>query len=333
MFTKKLITLTFASIILAFSCKKTGPVIGFMLPHMTIKRYPIERDVFTQKVHELGGEVIFMSADNDEMKQFEQVKEILSKNIDILVLDPVNRFKAAGMVRAAHQKGIKVISYDRLIANCDVDYLMTFDASAIGKQMSEYVTNKMPNGKYYILGGDKTDMNAIMIDDAVTKSLAPSVTSGKINILCKMFIEKYAADEAEYQVSRYIKLSQEKPDVIIASADMLATGALKALKKFNLDGKVLITGQGGELANCKNILSGKQAMTIYKPVKLMAELAANLSMKMAKGEDVTDAFQNKLFNGSNEIPATLLKVITVDAANLRKTIVGDGMVSEAELAK
>ena len=248
MFTKKLITLILASIILAFSCKKTGPVIGFILPHMTIKRYPIERDVLTQKVHELGGEVIFMSADNDEIKQFEQVKEILNKNIDVLVLDPVNRFKAAGMVRAAHQKGIKVISYDRLIANCDVDYLMTFDASAIGKQMSEYVTNKIPNGKYYILGGDKTDMNAIMIDDAVTKSLAPSVTSGKINILCKMFIEKYGTNIKKldnslfdyYELSNGLEIATNKQKQIIrisTSSSQMNT-IFKTSKGINLDSSV-----------------------------------------------------------------------------------------------
>jgi len=146
---------------------------------MTIKRYPIERDVFTAKVRELGGEVIFMSADNDEIKQSQQLKEIISKGIDILVLDPVNRFRAAEMVRIAHKEGIKVISYDRLIANCDVDVFMTFDANAIGNQMTQYALNKVPQGKYFILGGDKTDMNAVMIDNSIEKTLSSHVKSGK----------------------------------------------------------------------------------------------------------------------------------------------------------
>jgi D-xylose transport system substrate-binding protein len=329
---RKLILILFLINFFIVSCKNSVPVIGFMLPHMTAKRYNIERDVFTKKVRELGGDVIFMSADNDEAKQSEQVKELLNKNIDVLVLDPVNRFKAAEMVRAAHQKGIKVISYDRLIANSDVDKFMTFNAFDIGAQMCEYAINKMPIGKFFILGGDKMDMNAVMIDDAVVKFLSPSVKSDKINIVYKTFIDKYAADDAEFQVTRYLNLSQEVPDVVIASSDMLALGALNAFKKFGLEGKVIITGQNAELFACKNILQGQQAMTIYKPVKKLAEMAAELSVKMAKGENVDDSFQSKIFNGNKDVASTLLKVITIDVKNL-KIIVADGMISEADLSK
>jgi len=297
---------------------------------MNGKRYSIERDVFTARVRELGGDVIFMSADNDEEKQIAQVNEILSKDIDILVLDPVNRFRAE-MVRAAHNVGIKVISYDRMIANCDVDEFISFDASAIGNQMTQYALNKVPEGKYFILGGDKSDMNAVMIDNALEKTLSPSIKSGKINIVYKTFIEKYSADDAEYEMTRFLKFSQDAPDVVIASTDKLALGALNAFKNFELEGKVLITGQDGELFSCKNILKGYQAMTIYKPVKKMAKLAAELSIKMAKGENTDDYSKSKIFNGKEDIPSILLEVITVDATNLKNTIVADGMISEAEL--
>jgi D-xylose transport system substrate-binding protein len=330
---KKLIPILLILNILLVSCKNSGPVIGFMLPHMTIKRYLIERDVFTKKVRELGGDVIFMSADNDEVKQLEQVKVILNKNIDVLVLDPVNRYKAAEMVRAAHDKGIKVISYDRLIANCDVDKYVTFNASDIGIQMCEYATNKISAGKYFILGGDKSDMNAVMIDDAVVKFLLPLVKSGKIQIVYKTFIEKYAADEAEFQVTRYLNLSQDVPDVVISSSDVMSLGALNAFKKLDLENKILITGQNADLKACKNIIKGKQALTIYKPVKKLAELAADLSMKMVKGENVDNSFQSKIFNGNRDVPSTLLKVITLDATNLKQILVADGIYTEAELSE
>jgi D-xylose transport system substrate-binding protein len=329
----KLLCLCIAVSIFCSSCKKESITVGFLLPHMTIKRYPMERDVFTSKIHELGGEVKFMSADNDEAKQTEQVKELLKENVDILVLDPVNRFRAAEMVRGAHKKGIKVISYDRLIANSDVDVFMTFDAYAIGRQMTQYALDKKPKGDYFIMGGDKTDMNAVMINESIEKTLASSVQSGNVKVVYRTFIEKYTTEDAENEMIRYLKLSQNAPDVVLASSDMLALGTLNALKKFGLDGKVLITGQGGEVFACKNILKGQQTMTIYKPVKKMAVLAAELSMKIAKGENVDEFFKNKLFNGKKEISSTLLEVISVDATNLKSTIVTDGMVTEDELSR
>jgi D-xylose transport system substrate-binding protein len=218
-----------------------------------------------------------------------------------------------------------------MIANCDVDEFISFDASAIGNQMTQYALNKVPEGKYFILGGDKSDMNAVMIDNALEKTLSPSIKSGKINIVYKTFIEKYSTDDAEYEMTRFLNLSQDAPDVVIASTDKLALGALNAFKNFELEGKVLITGQDGELFSCKNILKGYQAMTIYKPVKKMAKLAAELSIKMAKGENIDDYSKSKIFNGKEDIPSILLEVITVDATNLKNTIVADGMISEAEL--
>jgi D-xylose transport system substrate-binding protein len=329
---RNLYIITVVCLFLTASCtKKKGPTIGFMLPHMTIKRYPIERDAFTQKVKELGGDVIFMSADNDEAKQLQQLNEILQKDIDILVLDPVNRYRAAEMVRAAHNKNIPVISYDRLVANCDVDAFLTFDASAIGTKMTAYAINKVPAGKYIILNGDKSDINAILIDEAIEKTLAPSVASGKITTVYHSFIEKYDPDEAEYLMGKYFDLSQDLPDVILCTSDMLAKGALKAILGHNIDKKIIITGQGAEISACKEVLNGNQAMTIYKPVKKMAVMTAEIAVQISNGKKIDAFFKNKMFNGKKDIPSTFLDVIVIDAGNLNSTVVADGFMTEAEL--
>lgn len=314
------------------SCKeKSGPKIGFMLPHMTIKRYIIEKEAFTAKIKELGGEVIFMSADNDEEKQNQQVNDILDEGIDVLVLDPVNRFSAAGMVRAAHNKGIPVISYDRLVANCDVDNFLTFDATAVGTLMTNYVLSKKPEGNYIILGGDKSDINAVLIDAAIEKSLSPSIKSGKIKIVYKSFIEKYSEDDASHEIVRFFNLTSEKPDVILACSDILAKGAINGIKKAGFAGNILITGQGGELIACKNILINQQSMTVYKPIKKLANLAAEISFDLAKNENIDKYFKTTIFNGYSDIPCTFLEVISVNAANIRSTVVADGLITESEL--
>jgi D-xylose transport system substrate-binding protein len=302
-----------------------------MLPHLTLKRYLVEKDAFTAKVEELGGKVIFMSADNDEEKQMQQVKDILNQGIDILVLDPVNRFKAAELIRLAHDKGVKVISYDRLAANCDVDAFITFDASAIGKQMTSYALKKKPQGEYIIVGGDKSDINAILINESVEKTLGPSVKSGNIKIQYKTFIEKYSFDDAQNELITCFKLSQKVPDVIITAGDVLATAAIAALKDFDSDGKVIITGQNSDLLALKNILKGKQAMTIYKPVKKMAVLTAEIAVNLSKHKKVNQYFKNTLFNGSINVPSTFMDVVTVDATNIKSTVIADGFYTESEI--
>jgi D-xylose transport system substrate-binding protein len=322
-------------IIISFGtgCLNTSkrPKVGFMLPNMVAMRYSIERDLFTAKLNELGADVIFEQADNDEQKQMVQFESLLKQDIKILVLDPVNRFTAAQMVRKAHSMGIKVISYDRLISNSDVDAFISFDPWMTGRQMTEAVTKLKPEGNYIILGGDRADLNAIGIDEGQQKVLEPFIKSGKIKVKYKVFIEKWDAEDAFYEVGKYIDLSGEVPDVILTSSDVLARGTINVLKQYKLEGKVIVPGQGGELFACKNILKGHQAMTVYKPSKKIAYLAAELAMKMLNKEKVDDILNTTLHNGFSDIPAHLIATIPVNAGNIHSTIVADGMFKEADL--
>lgn len=328
---KTRIVLFITILLVSFSCTKQKPVVGFMLPHMTIQRYVTERDAFTEKMNELGGEVIFRQANNDDQYQMKQLDSLLEMNIDILVLDPVNRFTAAEMVRKAHRKGVKVISYDRLISNIDVDAFLSFDPWMVGKQIAEAALKAKPEGNYVILGGDKSDLNAIGIDESITKVLEPHIKSGKIDASYKVFIEKWSSDDANLEVKQYLNLSGKVPDVILATSDMLARGAIDALKTENLAGQVLVTGQGGELFACKHIIAGNQLMTVYKPVKKLAVLSAELAVKMLRNEKVGDILNATLHNGHSDIPSQMLPTISVDAGNIKSTIVADGMIKESDL--
>lgn len=328
----------FVQIALAYSlvfssCSHKKPLVGFMLPHMNIQRYKTEKEEFTQKMKAFGADVIFRQGDNDDQKQLKQVDSLLEAGIDLLVLDPVNRFTAAELVRKAHRKGVKVISYDRLISNIDVDGFLSFDPWMTGKQMTEVVTRLKPDGNYIILGGDRTDLNAIGIDEGQQQVLEPFVKSGNIKSNYRVFIDKWASEDAYFEVKQYLDLSGTVPDVILASSDMLARGAIDALKTYKLEGKVLVTGQGGELYACKNMIDGYQIITIYKPVKKLADLAAELAIKMISGENSKGILNTKINNGFSDIPTRLLVTIPVNADNIRSTLVADGMIKEEDLGK
>jgi D-xylose transport system substrate-binding protein len=317
-------------ILCTYSCNQRKPVVGLMFPHVTMKRYLIEKEIIAKKVSEAGCEFIFSEAQNDEEKQIQQFNDIIDK-VDILILDPVNRFNAAQMVRKAHEKGIKIISYDRLISNAEVDAFITFDPVAIGKQMTDYVLKLIPTGNYIIIGGDKTDLNAIGIEQGQQIALETAIKNGNVKVTYKTFIEKWSADDAKFEVKNYLKLSGKTPDVILAAADGVSKGVVDALIEYHLQGSVLVTGNGGEVATCKNILLGNQVMTVYKPVKKLAKLAVDLSLKMLKDEKTDDILKSKINNGLIDVPSGLLETITVDAANLKSTVMADGLVTEEEL--
>ena len=103
----------------------------------------------------------------------------------------------------------------------------------------------------------------------------------------------------------------------------MAGGVISALEKRGLAGKILVTGQDAGLEALQNIATGRQTMTVYKPIVPLANAAVEAAIKLAKKEKLdTKAFMNDALG--KEIQAILLEVMTVDKSNLMDTVIKDG---------
>ena len=76
-------------------------------------------------------------------------------------------------------------------------------------------------------------------------------------------------------------------------------------------------------------LRGTQAMTVYKPLKNLASLAARVAVEVAQGKK--PAASATTDNGVKKVPSILEKVISVDKTNLQATVVADGFHRAADL--
>ncbi|HEY4785705.1 MAG TPA: substrate-binding domain-containing protein [Bacteroidales bacterium] len=313
------------------SCGSQNKVkVGFLFPNMVSDRYIKEKDYFTKKINELGGEALIASGDYDDQKQIQQAKDLINQGVKVLVVNSINLNTAAAIVRYAHDNGVKVIAYDRLIRNCDLDYFLTFDNEKVGKLMSDYVTKLKPEGNYILLGGDKGDQNAVWVKAGQRSALTPFINSGKIKIVYDLYVEDWSGDNARAEIKKYLNLTDQVPDAILSAYDGMSTGVIDLLKEYNLEGKVLITGQDAELAACRNIVKGYQVMTVYKSVKKLAEKAAEISVKLIKKQDVKEA-NRKINNGQIDVTTVFLDPVVVDKDNLRSTVIAEGFQSEKDI--
>ena len=89
-----------------------------------------------------------------------------------------------------------------------------------------------------------------------------------------------------------------------------------------LTGKVLVTGQDAQLDAIQRIAKGTQTMTIYKPIKPLADSAVDSAIKLARGEALNAP--DKINNGKVDVPAILQVPQAVDKENLMSTVVKDG---------
>jgi len=282
---------------------KEHPVIGFCIDDLRVERWSRDRDYFVAAAEKLGATVS--------------------------VIVPFNSKTLGNVIAEAKKAGIKVVSYDRLILDSDIDAYISFDNEKVGEMEAQGVYDVQPKGNYFLLGGAPTDNNAKMLREGQLKVLQPAIDKGDIKIVGQQWVPEWSASTALRIVEDALTANNNKIDAIVASNDGTAGGAIQALAAQHLAGKVPVSGQDADLAAVKRVLDGTQAMTVYKPLKLIAGEAAKLSVQLARGE--TPAFNAKYDNGHEQVNTILLQPTLLTKSNA-DLVVKDGFYTQQQLA-
>jgi len=305
--------------------------IGFSMDTLQEERWQKDRDMFKEAAEALGAEVVVMEANADDAKQISQAESMIGMGVDLLVVVPHNAEAMAAIVKKAHSAGIKVLSYDRLIKNSEVDFYISFDNVKVGELKAEAITRLVPRGKYVYIGGADTDNNAHLLKEGVFNVLQPSIDRGDITVVYDQWTKDWKPANALVNIQAALAANGNRIDAVIAGNDAVAGSVVQALSAAGLAGIVPVAGQDAELAGVQRIVEGTQTMTVYKPIRLLADKAADLAVRMARGETVEA--DRKVNNGKIEVPSVLLQPIAVDKRNIDGTVVADGFHKREDVYK
>src|SRR6266404_2723936 len=240
--------------------------IGFSIEDTKGERWQTDLNSFEVRARQLGAEVISRDAGGDADRQFQQVQDMIKAGIKVLVLMPRDTTKASRMVDAAKAANVKVISYDRLVLNSDVDLYVSFDRLEIGRMQAQYLVDHAPKGNYVLIAGSPNDEGAKALHGAQMSVLQPYIARGDIKVLADAYTKDWLPSEAYLFTLKAIESSHGRIAAVLASNDGLAGGAIQALREHALAGKVPVSGQDADLASVICIAQGTQTMTVYKPV-------------------------------------------------------------------
>ncbi|HYQ15410.1 MAG TPA: substrate-binding domain-containing protein, partial [Polyangiaceae bacterium] len=241
--------------------------------------------MFVKRVKELGGDVIDLSANSDDAAQIGDVEKLITNKVDVLMIVPHDGKAMAKAVGMAHQAGIPVIAYDRMITDSDLDLYVSFDNVKVGEMQAKYLVDHLPTpgkGKIVRIYGSKTDNNAFLFKQGQDNVLKPLIERGDITVVHEDWADDWKPENAKRIMNAAITAKGTDFDGVLASNDGTAGGVVQALSEEGLAGKKLVTGQDAELVACQRIVNGTQSMTIYKPLKSLATSAAELAVKVAK---------------------------------------------------
>ncbi len=321
------------SIISLTGCKKSKEetTLAFLYPSKMTERFNRESQYFKEYCEKKGVKVIIKTANNDESLQIELANQLIDQEVDGLVIIAANINTAAVIVRNAHSEDIPVMAYNRMIKNSEVDFFVGSSNDIIGKLMVEGVLKEKPTGNYVILGGDKFDKNGLDLQKSVLKYLNPHVKNGSVKIIYETFIERWDPNIAAFEMDKVISLYGKDIDAVIAGYDGMSSAVIEVLKTRGLEGNVVVTGQDAELKSCKDVIAGNQLLTVYHPLKMIAEKGAEIAIEMAKGKDLEDLANSSEFNGLVEVPTHRVNSLGVTKDNIDKVLVESGFLTKEQL--
>lgn len=315
----------------ANSTKEGSIKIGFSMDTLQEERWQKDRDLFKAAAEKLGATVEVLAANSDDAKQIAQAESLISQGVDVLVVVPHNAEATAAIVEKAHEAGIKVLAYDRLIKNSDVDLYVSFDNERVGEMQAEAIVAQVPKGKYVYIGGSEADNNAHLFKKGAMNILQPYIDKGDIQIVYDQWSKDWNPAAALSNMENALTANNNEIDAVVAANDGTAGGAIQALTAQGLAGQIPVSGQDAELAAAQRIIEGTQTMTVYKPIKSLAEKAAELAIKLAKDED--PGADKTVNNGKIDVPSILLDPIAVTKDNIDATVIADGFHSKEDVYK
>lgn len=295
------------------------PKVGVLWDFLQVERRVKSKDSLEAESKKYGFNMIFQNANGDEKLQLQQAENLITQKVDLIVILPQNGDAAAPIIEQAHKAGIKVIAFDRMIANSDLDLFVGMDNDVIGDLMAGYVYKLAPKGNYALVSGAPTDPNVPVYKAGWMRVIKPAIDKGDIKIVSDTQAEKWDPLNAMKNVENFLTKFNDKIDVILAMNDGTGGGSIQALKARNLNGKVLVTGQDGELAACQRIVEGDQAMTVWKPDDQLATVLAKTIMDVIANKPVDT--QKTINNGKKDVPSVLFTPIVVDKNNMMDTII------------
>lgn len=303
--------------------------IGLSIDDLRLERWQKDRDIFVNKAESLGAKVYVQSSNSNEQTQISQIENMITRGVDVLVIIPYNGDVLSNVIREAKMDGIKVLAYDRLINNADIDFYLSFDNEKVGELQAKAMIEAKPKGNYFLMGGAPTDNNAKLFRKGQMNILQPKIDSGDIKIVGDQWVDGWLAENALKIMENGLTANDNHIDVVVASNDSTAGGAIQALEAQGLSGKVAISGQDADLAAMRRIIAGSQTMTVYKPITALANRAAEISIQLAQGENIKS--NSSLNNGIKDVPAWLLDPIIVTKSNIKQTVLADKFHSEKDL--
>ena len=324
-----------------------GEKIGVSMPTKDLQRWNQDGANMEEQLKDAGYEVELQYASNDPATQLNQIKTMIGNGADVLVIAAIEGDSLGEALDMAAEYEIPVIAYDRLLMNSDaVSYYATFDNYMVGTVQGTYVKDTLDldnaEGPFNIefTAGDPGDNNAGYFFAGAYDVLSPYIEEGKLVVpsgqveFAEVATPQWKTDEAQKRAENILSsyyADGTELDAWVCSNDSTALGVETALAA-NYDGEYpIVTGQDCDIENVKNMLAGKQSMSVFKDTRTLASQVVKMVGQILNGEEVDVNDTETYDNGTGIIPSFLCEPVACTVDNYEELLIESGYYTEDQL--
>jgi putative multiple sugar transport system substrate-binding protein len=327
-------------------------LVGISMPTKSSARWIDDGNNLVKTLQGMGYTTDLQYADDDIPNQLAQIENMVTKGVKVLVIAAIDGTTLSDVLGKAHDAGIKVIAYDRLIKKSpNVDYYATFDNFKVGVLQATSLTDALglKDGKgpfnIELFGGSPDDNNAFFFYDGAMSVLQPYIDSKKLVVqsgqtgMDKVGTLRWDGAVAQARMDNLLSAyyTDKRVDAVLSPYDGLSIGILSSLKGVGYgsgDMKMpFVSGQDAEVPSIKSILAGEQYSTIYKDTRELAKITAQMIDAMLSGKDVPVNDTKTYNNEVKVVPSYLLTPVAVDASNWEKILIDGGYYKKEQITQ
>ena len=256
----------------------SGNVIGFSVSTLNNPFFVTLTEGARKAATENNVELVVVDAGDDAAKQTSDIEDLVSRNVGVLIVNPVDSDVVAPAVKSAMSQGIKVIAVDRGVNGVDVDCQIASDNVAGARMATEYLMELVGEGaKVAELQG-------------VPGASATIDRGAGFHQVADQSLQVAASQTANFNraegmtVMENILQSDGTIKGVFAHNDEMALGAVEAVAASGKD--IKIVGFDATDDAQKAVKDGKMAATVAQKPDKMGETAIGTAVKIMAGETV-----------------------------------------------
>mgnify|MGYP001036727833 CR=1 FL=1 len=325
----------------------TGNKVGVSMPTKDLQRWNQDGSNMQAELEAAGYEVDLQYASNQEETQVSQIENMINGGCSVLVIAAIEANSLSTVLEKAKSANIPVIAYDRLIMNTDaINYYATFDNYKVGVTQAQYIIDTLDldnvDGPFNmeVTAGDPGDNNAPFFYNGAMDTLKPYIDAGKIVIpsgqvdFATVGTPKWATETAQSRMENILSSNYAdgtQLDICLCSNDSTSLGVQNALAANYTGDYPIVTGQDCDIANVKNMIAGKQSMSVFKDTRTLASQVVKMVGQILSGEEVEVNDTTTYDNGTGVIPSFLCDPVFADANNYKELLIDSGYYTDADL--